>query len=265
MSLKDRARHWIAARHGGAVAARLARVAEQYLNAYDNVANWDMRRNGELRALQGALAAFPGDVIDAGANVGQWASAVAPFARGRTVHSFEPIPALCAELARATASFGNVRAVEAGLGRAAATVTLHYTPRSPTITSAYPLIWDDDMAEPVACRIVTGDAYLAAEGIDAVALLKIDVEGMEAEVIAGFEQAFAARRIATVQFEHGPAHVHSGHPLGYFVTLFERLDFRIFAIHPRRLVPFRYDILREDYRGRNFFAVRADLAESFGG
>lgn len=260
MSLKNRVRSLIASRHGGAVASRLARTAEQYLNAYNNVANWDMRWNGELRVLRRAVALFPGDVIDVGANVGQWVMAVAPFAGDRVIHSFEPVPAIFAELERAVAGLGNVRAVAAGLGRTAATVEINYAPSSSTISSAYPLLWDQDRAERVSCAMLTGDDYLADKGIAAVSVLKIDVEGMEADVLAGFARSFAAGKIAAVQFEHGPAHVHSGHTLKYFDDLFDALGFDVFYIFPRRLKRLRYDLLLEDYKGQNFFAVRRDLA-----
>jgi FkbM family methyltransferase len=219
-----------------------------------------MRFNGELRILRKAIGAFAGDVIDVGANTGQWATTVAPYAEGRMIHSFEPVPAIYAELQRTVAPWSNIRAIPAGLGDQAKTLELNYSPESSTISSAYPLLWGGDGAERVECDIRTGDEYLATNGIDAVALLKIDVEGMEAATLKGFEQAFTAGRIASVQFEHGPAHVHSGHTLGYFNELFGGLGYQLYYVFPRRLKRLQYDLLRDGFHGQNFFAVRRDLA-----
>jgi hypothetical protein len=51
-------------------------------------------------------------------------------------------------------------------------------------------------------------------------LLKIDIEGMETEVLHGFEAILNAGLIQAVQFEHGPYHIVARHFLGDFANLF---------------------------------------------
>ena len=261
MEIKDGLRNLIAGRHGGFISRRIARMCEQYLNAYNNVANWDMSHNGELRALRQVLAAQPGDVIDAGANNGQWALTVLPFTTGHPVHSFEPVPQIFEVLQRELAGKTGVRTVNAGLGSREETITINYSPDVSTISSAFPLIYDAFAASPVECRILTGDGYVAEQGIERIALLKIDVEGMEAECLAGFDKSFQDGKVAAVQFEHGPSHIHSGHTFKYFRDWFDARGFDLFAVFPKRLIRLEYDILRESFAGRNYFAIRRILPD----
>lgn len=264
MTATDRTRALIASRHGKFVAAKVATVAEKYLKAYNNLGNIDMTCNGEMAAVRRVLEHVPGDIIDAGANEGQWAGAVCRFASGRTIHSFEPVPHIFAKLCAKLAGVPGVQLVNAGLGALTGTITINYNPAVSGISSAFPVIdWQGD-AQPVECRIMSGDDYLEEQRIGRVGLLKIDVEGMEAACLAGFEQAFAKGIIATVQFEHGPSHVHSGHTLKYFMDWLEARDFALFRIFPHRLLPLHYDIRRESFEMQNVFAIRRDVRARLG-
>lgn len=263
MDAIDRARGFIASRHGGFLAARLATIAEKYLKAYNNLGNMNMAYNGEARALRLVVGRLPGDIIDAGANEGQWA-AVRPDAGDRSIHSFEPVPPVFARLQARLAGVPGAQPVNAGLGAQEAEVVLNYNPGVSQITSAFELVDHHGGAQPVRCRITTGDRYLADQGIAEVALLKIDVEGMEADCLAGFADAFARGAIAAVQFEHGPSHVHSGHTLKYFNDWLEERGFALFRIFPTRLEPLRYDPRRESYEAQNLLAIRRDLMPELG-
>ncbi|PLK27384.1 FkbM family methyltransferase [Novosphingobium sp. TH158] len=258
MSLKTRTRSMIASRHGGFLASRIARLCEQYLNAYNNIANWDIATNGELRALRTLLAQLGGDVIDVGANEGQWAREVIPFLNGRRIFSFEPIPAIFAQLQRNLAGLPQAIPVNLGLGSRAQELEFNFSPAVSTISSAYPLIYDEPGGETVKCRVVTGDEFVEGNDIERISVLKIDVEGMEADCLAGFERTFARGAVAAVQFEHGPSHVHSGHTLKHFIDWFGQRDFRVFAVFPNALRPVEYDLHRETYAGQNFFALHGD-------
>lgn len=52
--------------------------------------------------------------------------------------------------------------------------------------------------------VVTLDDFAAERGIDRVALLKVDVEGFEPDVMRGAKRLFARRAIAGVLFEFSP-------------------------------------------------------------
>jgi FkbM family methyltransferase len=264
MSLKTRARSLIASRHSGFLASRLARACEQYLNAYNNIANWDISTNGELRALRLLLSRLQGDVIDVGANEGQWALAVIPHLGTSRLHSFEPVPEIFAKLQQNLAAHPQVVPVNLGLGRHAHELKLHYNRAVSTISSAYPLIYDLPGEEAVSCRIITGDDYVAQNGVERISVLKIDVEGMEADCLAGFENSFAQGKISAVQFEHGPSHVYSGHTLKHFIDWFAERDFAVVAVFPNALRLVEYDLHRETYAGQNFFALHHSIAGAIG-
>jgi len=257
-------RSFIASRHGSFVADRLARLSEQYLNAYDNVANWDIGINGELRAIRDVLTRIEGDVLDVGANAGQWATAVIPYLGDRSLHSFEVVPPIYVALARNVAGHANVFPVNKGLSDATGTIEVHYSPSSSTISSAYPLIEDRQDQVVVTCAVMRGDDYIQDTGIGDVALLKIDVEGMEIAVLDGFEASFRRGAIKTVQFEHGPSHLLSGHTMQTFVQWFDRFGYDVYTVYPNRLIPFSFDIMKEKFTGQNFYAIRRDMCNNFG-
>lgn len=264
MSTIERVRGLIASRHGRFFAAKLAAGAEKYLKAYHNFGNMNMAYNGEAAALRLIVEQVEGDIIDVGANEGQWARAVRPFAGERTIHSFEPVPQTFAKLSTTLAHTPGARLVNAGLGAREGIITLNVNPAVSEMASAYPVVDWHAGAEPIQCRITTGDRYLAEQGIAAVALLKIDVEGMEADCLAGFDGAFQQGIIASVQFEHGPSHVHSGHTLKYFVDWLELRGFALYRIFPMGLKPLHYDLHRENYEMQNLFAIRRDVAAEMG-
>ncbi len=61
--------------------------------------------------------------------------------------------------------------------------------------------------EPV--ELTTLDRFLAAEGVERVDLLKLDVEGHELRILEGARDALAASRIDAIQFEFSAANVES--------------------------------------------------------
>ena len=71
-------------------------------------------------------------------------------------------------------------------------------------------------AGAIRIRTCTFDDWLAATAIDTVALMKIDVEGAEAQVLAGMRASLAAGRIRRLVLEtawEGPSHAASWSPL----------------------------------------------------
>lgn len=148
----------------------------------------------------------PGDVfLDVGANVGYYACLAA--ARGATAHAFEPNPALTALLRRTRDlnAFGarlvvNEVAVDAADGLA----ELHLSPQALNtgLSSLLPLPHlRAGATAPVPT--VTLDGYCARRGIARIRLVKIDVEGAEARVLAGAGRVLATLRPDAVICEVG--------------------------------------------------------------
>jgi FkbM family methyltransferase len=133
-------------------------------------------------------------VVDGGANVGDWTSAVLDVIRPDVVHAFEPFPELAACLEDRFQDVSGVIVHAAALGRAAGRSTLNVTRhshnaslRSPTEEAQRLLGSDADIVEKIDVPVVALSEVIA-EPID---LLKLDLQGYELEAIAGAGQALA--------------------------------------------------------------------------
>ena len=152
-----------------------------------------------------------GDVLDVGANIGDWSLAALKYMSDATVHAFEIAPATAAKLIVNARKVGDRLIVNAcGLGDATGEITPYYTPESDTATSTVSLAMDIarpnhgvTKVEEMKAPITTGDTYMAEHGLTRIDFLKIDVEGAELSVLNGFGGAFRRKAIDVVQFEYG--------------------------------------------------------------
>lgn len=230
-----------------------------YLGAYNNIYNWDMATNGELRALKLVLQHAEGEVFDVGANAGQWALAALPHLGSRRLHCFEPVPDSYADLASSVPPSDRVVLNSFGLSDSTGTVDINYSAKATTISSSYDLVFPDLDQESIPCAFTTGDAYIREHEIRSVAFIKIDVEGMEMAVLNGLTDSLAKGMPAAVQFEHGESHILSQHTLKSFVDALSRYAYDLFYIFPKSLEKIDYSFAIENYGGQNLLAVRRDM------
>jgi FkbM family methyltransferase len=153
---------------------------------------------GTMRVIERCLR--PGDVfVDAGASVGQMtfhaARAVGP--RGRVL-AFEPAPERHEDLVDGIAinAITNVTAIAAGLAAEPGELRL-YLRGSPSMVDQKRR--EDTVAVPVH-RL---DDVLAAHAITNVRFIKIDVEGLEPEVLLGAHALLASEEPPIICYEHG--------------------------------------------------------------
>jgi hypothetical protein len=113
----------------------------------------------------------------------------------------------------------------------------------------------------VSIKLRKGDDVLRELSVSRIDLLKIDVEGMEHDVLEGLSNAFSEGRIGLVQFEKQPGN----RLLKDYYLMFGRYDYRIGKIYSR-YVDFRpYDSAQERTAGPNYFAVPAAKAKLISG
>ena len=151
-----------------------------------------------------------GVAIDVGAHIGFF---TAPMARALgdrgTVHAFEANPPVAARLARTIAlnALPNVvthgEAVSDAVG--SAELLLYGAGREgwSSLTRDTISIAEGELrpTERTEVATTTLDAFCAEQGIERVALLKVDVEGAEGRVVAGAERLLGDRRVDVMLME----------------------------------------------------------------
>jgi FkbM family methyltransferase len=135
--------------------------------------------------------AGPGAVYDVGANVGLYGLLAGAYT-GRAVHCFEPAPDT-AQAARdiAAASGLSLTVAEIALGDSTGTATLYLSDSTDSSNSLNP----DFRAhsKEIVVPVETIDDYVARTG-DVPAIIKIDTETTEPEVLAGARTLIAGHR-----------------------------------------------------------------------
>lgn len=137
---------------------------------------------------QGVL---PRTIIDVGANVGQFAVASAKLFPNASVHSFEPNPRCVAELCKNVASLGRVSVYPIALGESEGEVAFHINSHSHS-SSILPLGENHRSAflhareiGTIQVKISTLDKIFADIELPSPVLLKLDVQGYEAQALRG--------------------------------------------------------------------------------
>jgi len=174
---------------------RMCRTGPMLYNKHDIYMGGSLQKYGEFsvgeQVIFSQIVGPGGLVVEVGANIGAHTVELARLAgRDGEVHAFEPqrivFQALCANLALNQCA--NVFARQAAVGANAGTITVpHLDPsvrenfggvslRGVTFGESVPLITLDSLDLP-ACQ-----------------LLKVDVEGMEVEVLKGAEQMIETHR-----------------------------------------------------------------------
>ena len=260
-TLISRARSMIAARRDNWILKWGASGAEKYLRAYNNQTNWNVRYNGEANAVRAIASISAGAVFDVGANEGQWASMALEVIDGKRLHCFEVVPQTFEKLRESVGQRTQVTLNDYGLGSEVSTIDLYFYPDSSDCSSRYEMN-DGFKKEKMSVCIVPGDKYVSQKKIEEIAFLKVDVEGMEMEVLQGFASCLQAGVIKAIQFEHGPAHVMARHFLKDFLELFQGYSYTVFRIFPKVFVKLEYDLAKdESFVGQNFLAVHSQFVK----
>lgn len=166
----------------------------------------------------------PGDLVfDVGSHVGD---RIAAFRRlGCRVVACEPNPPLVKTLRMIYGRDANVTIEPVAVGRTAGEIELSINVDNPTVSTASKdflkasedapgwqgQVWDKSISVPVT----TLDALIARHGVPA--FVKIDVEGFEAEALAGLTQPVKALsfEFTTIQRDVAHACIARCHELGY--------------------------------------------------
>ena len=227
----------------------------------------DPASSGERAVLRRIAAAEPSGcvVLDVGANKGQFVRQVLDAFAQQPVelHAFEPSAQTFQALEAAVGSALGVKLNQIALGRLPGTATLFFDAPGSGLASLTQRRLDHfgicyDLSEEIA--VSTLDEYLQAQRISSVALLKLDVEGHEYEVLQGGLQSLRAGMVRRLLFEFGGCNIDSRTYMQDFFYLFRELDMDLFRLTPGGyLQPIAlYDEMMERFRTTMFLAVRPD-------
>jgi len=168
------------------------------------------REQALIRAMVASLR--PGDVfLDVGANIGVVsilvAGAVGPEV---TVHALEPEPENYRALGKNIAANGmdRVTAHEVALGAASGPSVLHVAGESGT--GSHSLVTGDRSGStPIPIEVIRGDAFVSTLA-RTPAVIKIDVEGAELDVLRGLEGTLETSDLRDVFVEVHPSLLPDG-------------------------------------------------------
>jgi FkbM family methyltransferase len=233
----------------------LAGFFEEALSAWKN-RQYDVALNGEAALLRRLARFAPAVLFDVGANAGDWCLSVRAAMPEAVLHAFEIDPDTAALLAERLKDAGNVILNALGLAEAEGEVRIFARPEESTATTMLTQSTGGYVEKSV--KVTTGDAYVAAHGVDRIDLLKIDVEGAEPRVLDGFAGCFARGMITMVQFEYGHANLQTRFLLADFHRFFEERGFVLGKIFPEGVTFGPYTPQDEDFRGPNFLACRSE-------
>jgi FkbM family methyltransferase len=194
-------------------------------------------------ALQKSNSASQYHFLDVGANLGCWSEQLAKTLSENTlidkstIHGFEPAPdqgdSFLAKFPELAAQ-NRVRLERKAVGTEEGTVTFVVSgPQSGN--NAIRTTTDNLAGRELEVPVTTIDKYANEHGIESVALLKIDTEGNDFNVIRGAKDLFRDGRISVLQFEYNWRWIDFGHWLKSVFVFAKECNYAVGLLTPDRI------------------------------
>ena len=212
---------------------------------------------------------LPHTVIDVGANVGQFAIASAMIFPDIEVHSFEPVPETVSALKENVRTLPNVKVYPLALGERQGHCTFHVNSHSQSSSilalgkshlEAFP---HEGEARTIDVELTTLDAVFDKVDLRPPILLKLDVQGYEAQTLAGGSQTL--KRCDYVVAEASFKPMYQGEtPFTEILAMMERKNFEFLRPVGWLTEPRTGEVLQLDalFQRRSAFEGRTFTAES---
>jgi FkbM family methyltransferase len=224
-------------------------------------AGWNVAASGESKIVKRALKKFKNPVIiDAGANQGQYLTVVKEaISKKCIVHSFEPVGYTFSVLQKRCGHYSDVTLNNVGLGSKNEEKTIYYNKKGSGLASLSKRVFTNDaytFRESETVSIITLDDYCKKNKIDTIALLKMDVEGYEFEVLKGAQAMLKENRIRALTFEFGGCNIDSKVFFRDFYILLTQNHYSLYRVCPAGNLysVIRYSEFLEQFQTTNYYA-----------
>jgi FkbM family methyltransferase len=254
------------AKHIGAQRSRQATInfatfAKAVVERHEGITN-TIYTNGEKELIENTGSLGLKTIFDVGANIGNWTKLAHAAHAQAQIHAFEIVPETFKTLQSKTSELSDrVTLNDFGLSDVDGTVDVCVDPSSSVLSSMLDFAETavtPGAVEKVPCQVKRGEAYCQEAGIDEVDFLKIDVEGAEHQVIAGFMPMIEARKVRLLQFEYNRGAIISHFLLRDFYQLLEPLGYSLGKLYPDGVQFHDYTLAHEDFHGPNYVACLKD-------
>lgn len=222
--------------------------------------NYDIHANGEERLIRLLVRLDFKDVVDVGANHGEWSLAIKRYLPAARIHAFEASPSTFRETQKALGIYADITINNVGLYDRPGQMKFYHSPENDGRSS---LIQKSALAgaTELTVDVTTLDAYASQQGMTQIDLLKIDTEGADYAILEGARDLMSKGAIKVIQFEYGFVSVDTGRLLKSYYELLTAHGFVVGKMYPTSIDFRDYDRTMENFIGPNFVAVRKDLAD----
>ena len=220
--------------------------------------SYDPKENGEYNLLNKLEKSSHQVIFDVGANVGEWTDTILNKFEIVECHCFEVFPVTATKLQERFKYDSRVRVNDIGLGATQGVARLKvYDDKSTVNTLVSTLDFHRDQSSRIIdVNITTGDIYASTNGISRISLLKIDVEGVELDVLRGFSDLLSNNLIDLVQFEYGYANGEAGALMKDFYCFFDSFNYIVGRLEKTGVSFSKFDYSFNNFEsGPNFVAV----------
>jgi FkbM family methyltransferase len=224
-----------------------------YTKAFSNV-SYNSVLNGEIKVFEVIKNNGCKSFIECGANDGLDAVAYSKISPNSTIYALEIVPPTFEVLKANSKNNHKIKTFNFGLGKTEGEIKMFHYPESSYLSSNYD-VSRNIKSEEYTCQVKTGDQFCIENNIDFIDFLKIDVEGMDFEVILGFDEMIKNEKIKVIQFEYTYGFIYAGYFLKNIFDFFSSKNYVIGKIYPNKVEFLDYNHELENFYDANYVAV----------
>ena len=181
----------------------LYEISKKIINRYENY-SYNFELNGELNLIKKLSSEKFNIIFDVGCNIGNWSKIVLKNIQNTNIHCFD-ISKKNLELVDKLDDKGRIKINNFGLYNE--NKNIEYFDFGET-SEGNTLLTKSNYRESKtkikkSCKVLTGNEYCKINNLKNIDFLKIDVEGVEYQVLEGFSELISNKSIKIIQFEYG--------------------------------------------------------------